>query len=162
MKSKAPAKKQLKRPIKKQATSGTMQLKLNNLLKKQVRMSQKTAGTRQGRSLIRSTGVLKKNPSTDTANVDIMNRGDSEISVNVLIISWDSDNPETIGNISDIIPSNSFRSFNTSLIDVAERYEIIIFLSSASNVVINHFGTFDNVPQIGNIVLDRDFVGVRL
>ncbi|MCM3746068.1 hypothetical protein M3223_01730 [Paenibacillus pasadenensis] len=140
-----------------------MKVKQSSIVKKQVKLKQKLAGSKSAASrLMRSTGVLKKNPSTETAHVEVMNRSDADITATILVFSWDSDSPVMIGETSVIVPVGSLRSFSTSLIDVFEHYEVVAILSSAANVIVNHFGIADNVPQLGNIVLDRDFISVDI
>lgn len=166
----------VKTSAKRVVKSSAMKSKLNNLLKQQVLVSKKSSGNKSGnntgnksgnksgmgRSIALSTGVLKKNPSTASAHTEIMNRRSSAVNVTVMVINWDSDSPVTIGNTSVSIPANSLRSFSTSLTGVADHYEVIVILSTSSNVIVNHFGVVNNVPQVGNVVLDRDFISIRV
>ncbi|GMK43909.1 hypothetical protein PghCCS26_10360 [Paenibacillus glycanilyticus] len=52
--------------------------------------------------------------------------------------------------------------FNTNLAGVNDHYEVVVILSATSNVIVNHFGVAEDVPQDDNIVLDRDLILVTL
>ncbi|OXM17138.1 hypothetical protein [Paenibacillus herberti] len=166
MKPKVPAKKLVKGQAKKPAKSSMMQMKLNNLLKKHVRMSQQSSGNKsgqQGRSVIRSTGVLKKNPTIKEAQIDFMNRRSSEVTATILYINWDSNNPQLIATQSDIVPSNTLAQFSNPILDVEFHYEIVVIQSHTANVIVNYFGSdIVSAPQTGNVVLDRDLIPIKL
>ena len=145
----------IKTSAKRVVKSRTMSSKLNTLLKKQVQVKNTSSN-------VRSTGVLKKNPFTTFAHTEIMNRGSSPITVTVMVFDWDSNSPVRIGNSTVTIPANTLRFFNTSLVGVADHYEVVVILPTSSNVIVNHFGIAGDVPQVGNVVLDRDFISIVL
>ncbi|KRE35123.1 hypothetical protein [Paenibacillus sp. Soil522] len=145
----------IKTSAKRVLKSRTMKSKVNTLLKKQVQVKNTTSN-------VRSTGVLKKNPSTTVAHTEVMNRGSSPVTVTVMVFNWDSNSPVRIGNNTVTIPANTLRFFNTNLTGVDDHYEVVVILPTTSNVIVNHFGTAGNVPQVGNVVLDRDFISIML
>lgn len=146
----------IKTSAKRVVKTSAMKKKLNTQLKKQVRVKNTTSGT------VRSTGVLKKNPSTTFAHTEVMNRRSSPITATVMVFNWDTNSPVRIGNNTVTIPANSLRFFNTNLAGVNDHYEVVIILSATSNVIVNHFGVAGDVPQDGNIVLDRDLISITL
>ncbi|MCA0756514.1 hypothetical protein KP806_15775 [Paenibacillus sp. N4] len=146
----------MKSSINRVVKSRTMRRNLSAQLKKEVNIKTTPTG------LVRSTGVLKKNPNTNFAHTEVMNRGASPITANVMVFDWDTNTPVRIGNNTVTVPANALRFFNTSLVGVNDHYEVIVTLSSTTNVIVNHFGLSGNTPQEGNVVLDRDFVTITL
>lgn len=146
----------MKSSVKRIVKNSTMKRNLSAQLKKEVQIKNTAAGN------VRSTGVLKKNPGTDFAHTEVMNRGASPITATVMVFNWDTNSPVRIGNNTVTIPANSLRFFNADLSGVDDHYEVVVILSTTSNVIVNHFGLAGDVPQEGNIVLARDFVPITL
>ncbi|WP_409341731.1 hypothetical protein [Paenibacillus sp. MBLB4367] len=113
-----------------------------------------------------TTGIINKNANTEFSHTEVVNRRSSPVQVRVVVFSWNNQNsPVVLSSVAQTIAANSFRSFNTNISAVNFHYEVVILLSSVTNVVANHFGLnsvggVPTSPQEGDTVLFKELVHI--
>ena len=125
-----------------------------------------------GKQITRSTGVLRREPDTVTAVVNLVNVDDSNHDVTVEVWDWSSYSnpvmlPVLIGN-NEIVDFPYFLAPENLAVMYADItgvlfYEIVISHPDEENIIVNCFGRSPNLTaQEGNTVLDNQLVQLDL
>jgi hypothetical protein len=118
---------------------------------------------------ILSTGVLRRNSSTNFLTVEAMNADpDDSRTVTVEMFDWSSGSPVLLPMVdptTQTIPPNQYRTFRSFQLPPATfAYEVRIIHPKDEDVVTNVFGLsalpFD--PEEGNNVLQHDLARLKL
>lgn len=96
-----------------------------------------------------STGVIKKDPTSNFAHIEVVNLDPNDSrTVFVQAFNWDTNSPVAIPGSSLVtLNPNTLVSFNASLAGVVNHFEVrITFIRTSEDAVANVFEVQDNTP----------------